>query len=200
MLLRFRDFLASDAGAEDFFETFVFFGADVEEVGLAIVLDGEGRVQEQRSKNQTDFGIFDAKPINESARAPLLPKPRFTMPITAPKSQNPHLLPQDLKTVSRAELFDLDHTAERTAASESEVHEDIKLLQDILTRSIQYTIEDRPKKRRRISSDNTNEATEQGYTFVTREPQCVDDCEPSGLSADASIQSSDLSRQVPSPC
>jgi hypothetical protein len=63
---------------------------------------------------------------------------------SVPHSQNPHLLPREEKTVSRAELFSNDEDEPATRSIEAE-----QLLNDLLANSLESDL--RPKKRRKVA-------------------------------------------------
>lgn len=77
----------------------------------------------------------------------------------APRSQNPHLLPQDVKIVSRAEVFAKDDNENDLAKVDGEI---VRLLNDLLAQSLEY---ERPTKRRRVEDES--------YEYIVQEPRCA---------------------------
>lgn len=77
----------------------------------------------------------------------------------APRSQNPHLLPQDVKIVSRTEIFSRNDGEDELAAVDDET---VHFLNGLLAQSLKY---ERPKKRRRIGDEN--------YEYIVQGPQCA---------------------------
>lgn len=77
----------------------------------------------------------------------------------APRSQNPHLLPQEVKTISRAELFPGKDGGDALSTDDDET---LRFLDGLLARSLEY---ERPRKRRKVEDES--------YEYIVQEPQCA---------------------------